>query len=120
MPSQLSNEVLMSAETIAQADTHYSSSMDFRRCAGNAVLLVISTAGVITISQQCSYNGIDWYDPVDYVGGTLGVIQSLLTVTTGVYVPFTPVMAPYIRFKVVEGNTAPTVVTLRLVYRLET
>lgn len=110
----------MDVEAVGISDTHYSSSMDFRRCAGNAALFIISSAGLITVSQQCSWDNKIWHDPVDLVGSSLGVVRALLSVTSGIYVPFTPVMSAYIRFKVVEGGTAGTSVTLRIIYRVET
>ena len=119
MPSHLSNELLM-GDTVLISGTKYSNDMNFRRCAGNAALFVTSTAGSITIYQQCSYDDKNWYDPIDSSGGVLGLIAGYLSSTAGSYIPFTPVLTPQIRFKVVENGTAQTVVTLRLIYRLET
>ncbi|MDP2366078.1 MAG: hypothetical protein Q8M94_20195, partial [Ignavibacteria bacterium] len=115
--SQITKKVLMNAVTISAA-TKYSDSMPFRQCAGSAILLIISTAGTLAISQQCSNDNVNWYNPVDTAGGALGVVKAAQTVTPGVYVVFTPVLSEWVRFKVIE-STAETVVTLTLSYRLE-
>lgn len=117
--SQITQEILMNAETVAKNGTSYTSSRKFADCTGNAALFIASTAGSITVTQQCSMDNITFYDPVDTAGSALGGVRATLTVTTGVYTAFTPVLAPWIRFKVVEGNVAETVVTVKLVHRLE-
>jgi len=117
--SQVTQELLMDTVSVAQAGTKYSNSRKFHQCTGAAVLWIKTTAGSITVSQQCSMDDVAWYDPVDTSDGALGVVRSALGVTTGVYVVFTPVLTEYIRFKVVEGNSAATVVTLKLSFRLE-
>ena len=108
----------MDTETVAASATVYSASRKFHDCAGDAILYIVSTAGTLAISQQCSLNDVDWYDPVNTSDSALGVVKAAQTVTTGVYVVFTPVISKYIRFKVIE-STAETVVTLTLSYRLE-
>jgi hypothetical protein len=110
----------MDSISVEKSGTGYSSQMDFRRCAGNAALFIVNTAGSLTISQQCSFDQKNWYDPTDSTGGSLGVVSGYLSPTTGVYIPFTPVLSPYIKFKVIENGTAATAVTIRLIYRLET
>lgn len=117
--SQISYEKLMDATAVLKAGTSYSNSRDFSDCTGSATLYISSTAGSITVSQQCSMNNSDWYDPIDTSAAALGVVRAAQTVTTGIYVAYTPVLAKYIRFKVVEGNVAATTVTLTLSYRLE-
>jgi hypothetical protein len=117
--SQISQDILMSAEAIAQADTHYSLSRKFHSCTGSAAVFIISTAGSVTITQQCSMDNVTWYDPVDTSGTALGGVRAALTVTAGVYVPFSPVLCEFIRFKVVEQNSAATAVTLKLLTRVE-
>jgi len=117
--SNISVEQLANALSATKAGTSYSTATRFQGCAGNAALFIVSTAGSITVSQQCSADGVTYYDPVDTAGSALGVVRAALTVTTGVYVPFTPVLAPYARFKIVEGNVAATEVTLNLLFRTE-
>jgi len=117
--SSIGVELIMNAVAVGQAGTKYSSSLPFERCSGSAALLIKSTAGSITVSQQCSVDDVAWYDPIDAAGSAQGVILSAQGVTTGIYVVFTPVLTSYIRYKVVEGNSAATVVTLELVMRVE-
>ena len=100
------------------SDTYYTDSWSFRKCTGSAAVIIISTAGTLAISQQCSMNNVDWYDPVDISATALGVVKAAQTVTTGIYVVYTPVLAEWARFKVVE-STAPTTVTITLIERVE-
>ena len=116
--SMVSKEVLMSAVTVAQNGTSYSNSRRFHDCDGTACLKIISTAGSITVTQQCSTDDITWYGP-ETAAGAAGAVEDTITVTTGRYLSFTPVLCDYIRFKVVEGNVAASVVTLELSYRVE-
>ena len=118
MASKISVNLLAKAKAVAQQATVYSDSCAFDRCEGNAALLIISTAGSITVTQQCSWDDLTWYDP-ETAAGAAGAVEDTITVTTGRYLSFTPVLAPFVRFKIVEGNTAATVVTLRLMFRTE-
>lgn len=105
------------AGAVAQSATAYSEKMSvFARQAGEACIYFESTAGNIAISQQVSLDGEKWFDPVDANGG-IGTVIGNEGVTTGKYVKFTPVMAKYTRFKVVESGVAATVVTLKLLIR---
>ena len=112
-------QILMNAETIAKNATVYTSSMRFERCTGTVGVLFKSTAGTITISQQCSLDDKTWYDPVNAAGSALGTVCTAKATTTGTWTTYSPVMACYIRFKVVETNTAETVVTLTLAFQEE-
>lgn len=103
--------VVGTAGAVAQNETVYSESMPFNSSFGFASVLVSSTAGSITVTQQCSPDGTNWYNPVDADGTALGRVVSAMTVGSK-YVQPDPVLAPWIRYKVVEGNTASTVVTL--------
>jgi hypothetical protein len=115
---RIRQESLMTAEAVAQDDIHYTSSVDFDRCTGEACLYIVSTAGKLIITQQCSLNNTDWYNPINASGSAVGSIAAALTVTTGVYITFSPVLSPYIRFKVEEDNTAATVVTIKLLFQV--
>jgi len=116
--SIVSKEVLMNAVAVAINDTHYSNSRKFHDCDGTATLKIISTAGSITVTQQCSLDDVTWYDPTNEVGA-IGAVENAITVTPGRYLSFTPVLCDYIRFKVVQGAGATTSVTLELSYRVE-
>ena len=113
--------VPMTVPAITKAGTLYTSSekskpVSFLRTTGNASVFLTSTAGQITVSQQVSLDGEKWYDPVNSAGAAIGQVVSGQTVTTGRWIAFNPVMAPYIRFKIVEANVAATTVALKLLF----
>ncbi len=116
--SMISKEVLMSAVAIDASGTAYSNARKFHDCDGTACLLIVSTAGSITVTQQCSTDKVTWYDP-ETAAGAAGAVEDTITVTTGRYLSFTPVLCDYVRFKVVATSAAATVVTLELAYRVE-
>jgi len=113
--SIVNKQVLMNAITVAKKGTAYSTVRRFWDCDGSVALLVISTAGSIAISQQCSLDGDSWYDPIAS-GAAVGIVGTGITVTTGLYITYTPVLTDYVRFKVVEADVAETIVTMTLVY----
>lgn len=115
----LAQEVLSSAQAVSQAATAYSSSCKFSSCVGYAGMLLVSTAGSITVTQQCSIDNMNWYNPVDENNSAQGQVAATVTVTTGRYIQFNPVIAPYIRFKIVEANSAATAVTITLLFQEE-
>ena len=107
------------AGAVAQGATEYGILGDSRRLmtersTGNMAMWIKSTAGQITVTQQVSYNGDDWQDPVDSAGSALGVVVSGMVAGTK-YIAFSPALAKYSRFKVVEGNNAATTVTMQLI-----
>lgn len=106
---------LASAKAVTKAGTVYSSVLGVDDLAGHVGLRIISTAGSVTITQQCSLDGTTFYDPVDTAGNALGQVVAAQTVTTGIYVVPDVVLAPYVRYKIVEGNVAATAVTINLV-----
>ena len=119
-------ERLMTKVSVGRNSTAYSNVYDFSRCTGPVVVELISTAGRITVSQQCSVDydpnypaNATWYDPVDYAGTALGAIGTAVTVTAGKYISYSPTLTPWIRYKVVETDVAATVVSLRLVFQEE-
>ncbi len=122
--SQIAIEKVMSAVTIAASGTAYSSAVDFRLCTGDAACLIASTAGSITVTQQCSLNydpisgSGTWYDP-ETAAGAAGAVEDAITVHAGRYLSFTPVVCSWARFKVVATSAAETVVTLTGIYRVE-
>jgi len=86
------------AMTTATA-TYYSRKIDISYSDGYASLLVASSAGSLAIAYEVSYNGQDWYTPVDTDGNDLSVVYAALTVTAGAWISFGPIAAPYLRFK---------------------
>lgn len=117
--SMVSKEKLMNAVAIDASGTAYSNARVFHDCDGTACLKVISTAGSVTVTQQCSIdNKVTWFDP-ETASGAAGAVEDAITVTTGRYLSFTPVLCDHIRFKVVATSAAATVVSLELAYRVE-
>jgi len=126
MASRLAVQTLAASKAITQNTTVYTDVCRFDKCAGDATVWVASTAGSVTITQQCSLNynpnnptAATWFDPVNSSGSAVGGVQATMTVTTGTYIFYTTVPAPYIRFKVVENNTAATVLDLKFILREE-
>jgi len=115
--SQIEVVKLLDKVTVVN-ETKYTDSWSFRKCTGSAAVLIISTAGTLAISQQCSVDNVNWYDPFDITTGALGVAVAAQTVTAGVYRVYTPVLSEWARFKIIE-STASTVVTLTLITRVE-
>ena len=103
--------------TVSQAGTSYSDAMRFDRCTGEVAVLLTSTAGKITVTQQCSVDGTTWFDPVSSNGASLGLVCLNQLVTTGRYIVYTPVLSQHMRFKVVEGNTGATTVTINIIFQ---
>jgi hypothetical protein len=113
---------LATATEIAQAGTGYSDSLDISACRGyggylSALITVAEDGGAgtsFTITQQCSTDGTNWYDPVDTANGALGAVAATMTVGTR-YARFSYVLTKYIRFKFVEGDVAAGKVSLTLI-----
>lgn len=116
--SVIIQKVLKSADALAQNATEYSDSIPMKGMEGDVAVVIISTAGSITVTQQVSLDDSTWYDPVNSSGSAVGAVAAALTVTTGTYIVYSPVLAPYMRFKIVEGNVAATVVTLKVIARV--
>lgn len=104
---------------VAQAATIYTKVQPFHKCVGTASVHLISTAGSITITQQVSYDGTNFFDPVDAAGSAIGAVCAAVTVTAGKWISYSPVFAPYIRYKIVEQNSAATIITLMSIYQEE-
>ena len=112
-------DTLMNVTTVAMNGTGYTSSMKFERCTGTVCVFLVSTAGSITVTQQCSLDNSNWYDPVNAAAEALGKVITTMTVTTGKWISYDSVLTPYIRFKIVETNVAATIVTLKLLFQEE-
>ncbi len=120
MARLLAEEVLAAAKAVGKSGTEYTDSTKFRSSSNDAACVkIVSSAGSITVTQQVSTNNVDWNDAVNAANSGLGAVAATMTVGTR-YVQYTPIMAPYIRYKVVEGGTAATAVTLTLIYQEDT
>lgn len=113
---RLEVETLMAAQNIASSGTGYSSAMAFDESTGEISVLLIATEGQITVTQQCGLTADGtFYDPLNAASAALGsVIANLASTTTGQFVHYDPVPAPFIRFKVVENGVAATTTAVTL------
>lgn len=119
MRKSIGAEILCNALAVGQAGTQYTNSFRSEGITGNVSILIVSTAGSITVTQQVSDDNINWYDAVNGSGSAVGAVAAALTVTTGKWITFTPVLARYTRFKIVEGNSAATAVTIKYFFQEE-
>ena len=108
--------VVGTAGAVGKNATAYSGALDFGENEGNTTILLSSTAGSITVTQQVSQDKIVWYDVVDASGNGKGEVATNMTVGTR-YITVTPVLAPYARYKVVEQNVAATVATMAVFFQ---
>lgn len=108
----------MDDQAISQNATGYSDSFNFENQTGEVAALIYSSAGSVTITQQCSHDNSHWFDAVDSGGNAAGAVGATLTsITGGKYITFTSVVAKYMRFKVTENNSADAVVNVYLIYQ---
>ena len=112
--------VVGTAGAVAKNATVYSESFNFKKGTGFIAIFVSTTAGTIAVTQQCSLDNSTWYDPIDSDGNALGPVVDAQGVSTGLYIQPSCVLAPYIRYKVVEADVAPTVVVIKLLWQAET
>ena len=74
-----------------------------------------AVTSVMTITQQSSIDGVFWQDITNSTSVVTGTILTGLTNATGAYIPFTPLIAPYIRLKLSSTKTVPTC-TVKVVF----
>lgn len=117
MTVNLIGEIALSALTIAQNSTKFTDPVPFYFCNGYAAGKLTSSAGSVTVTQQCASTKLGpWFDPVDYTNASLGSVASLMSAGTR-YVQFNPVMSQFARFKVVEANVASTTFNMSVYYQ---
>ena len=112
MAKRILTIILDASKTITNGSTAYSNSVLFENAEGYCVWLfsLESASGNLTVTQQCSIDNTNWFDPVDKAGTALGAIAT--AVTASAYIQFSPVPAPFIRLKYVAG--AATTFTSKL------
>lgn len=104
--------ILTSSNAVANGATEYTDSCNIRFAQGHmAALVVLGAASNVTITQQCSLDNTNWYDPVDISGNALGVVYT--TLLASAYIYFSPILAVYMRFKIVAA--ADSVVTMTVI-----
>lgn len=74
---------------------------------GDMLLYVAArTTSSYTITQQCSFDNINWYDVVDAYNATVGAVLTAADATVhSRLIQLTPIAAPYIRFEVTASET---------------
>lgn len=119
--SMLATVPLAASKAIVKNTTVYTDSCKFRRCVGDAVVWIkhVSVSENIAVTQQCSLDDVTFYNPVNASASALGSVVAVQAATAGVYISYTPVITPYIRFKIVAANTNDTVLDLKLIFREE-
>ena len=122
--SMISKEKLMNVVECMTGETPdittiYSNSRRFHDCTGTACLLITTTSTAeIAVTQQCSTDNKNWYDP-ETAAAAAGVVDSSIVAASTVYMSYTPVLCDYIRFKVIAAEAVSNLVSLTLAYRVE-
>lgn len=107
------NLVVMSASTVANGATIYSTSFNGEYASGfRAVLITLAGSPSVTITEQASVDGTTFYDAVDNTGTAVGAVASAITSTAGVYVVYAPVLARHNRLKVVAAAASTVSLTI--------
>lgn len=109
---------VVSLLSVSQAATVYSDPVLFERTTGEIAALVISTAGSVTVTTEYSDDKMNWYGAVDSANSAIGAVCATMTVGSR-WVKVTPSIGRWIRFKIVENNSAATVVSIRLMSQEE-
>jgi len=106
---------VLGATAIDAGSTSYSVALGALNAIGSyGALQITSTAtGGIVITQQVSVDGATWIDPTNATMAAAGAVYNSVATVLNMYIPFTPVVAPYIRFKVVPVQT--NTITLKYV-----
>lgn len=102
---------LLAATAVLSGSTTYTSSIRIFSWAGIMALLVTLTGGGdnVTITQQCSDDDSNWYDPVDSDGNALGKVYTALAASK--FIQYSPVLCKFARFKIVAGANSTVKVT---------
>lgn len=113
-------QVLSETIAVTQAGTLYSGVFKSDKNAGALSILITTTAGSITVTQQCGLSETGtFYDPVSSVNAALGGIAATFTVGSR-FVSVSPVASPWSRIKIVEGNVGATSVVIKVYQLIDT
>lgn len=102
----LLENIVVSRNSTAYSNSHLFTTVGFVH------VILTSTGGSLTITQQGSFDNENWYDAYDPYGTLLGVVCTAQTITAGKYIQFEPLLSKYVRFKVVENNVGNSTVNL--------
>lgn len=117
----LGREVLADGAASAGSDTTYTASMKFDKCTGDYAMEVsMLGAKTWTVTQQCSFDNVTWYNPTDGNEGAIGAVCSTTTTAVLAWIVPTLAPAPYIRFKVVNGTAGAITYTIIMYAQEET
>jgi hypothetical protein len=112
MGQKLYGKVLTAVGTAIGVETIYTDSTHFDHARGYAACLItISDSASVTVTQQCSADNSTWYDPKDSSATALGAVAAAGTVAS-TYRYYTPVLCPFIRFKIVGAVAGKVGLTL--------
>jgi hypothetical protein len=117
--AQFSHLGITTAKTVsnAQAVTNgvnaFSNAVEMKVWGGFAAIEVKANTATVTITQQCSVDGVTWYDPVDQTGTALGAIATALATTA--YIEFSPVVTIWVRLKYAPTGSGSITVNLVVV-----
>jgi len=73
---------------ITKNGTLYTDAYSFKRAVGNASVILTSTAGSITVTQQVSHDGNTFYDAYNAAGDALGIVCADQGITTGKWISY--------------------------------
>ena len=105
--------VLSETVAVTKQGTVYSSPFRANECAGTIALLIVSSAGSLTVTQQCGLTEDGtFYDPVNAANSALGAVCAAGFTVGSRFINLTPVVAPWLRLKMIEANVAATDVDL--------
>lgn len=113
-------QVLNETVIVTKAGTAYSSSFKSDKNAGALSVLLTTSAGSITVTQQCGLSSDGtFYDPVSSANAALGGIAATFTVGSR-FVSVSPVASPWSRIKIVEANVEESSVLIKVYQLIDT
>ncbi len=110
---------LMTDNALAVNTTTNTAIIDTSYSTGYASIYVSNSAGSVKIIQQVSWDKVNFMDPVDESGNSLALVGSGIIKGTTSTIQFNPVLSPYTRFAIIEGNSNATTVALTLMVQEE-
>lgn len=106
-------KTISNAQALTNSVTSFSNAVQVKVWGGFAALEVKANTATVTISQQCSVDGVNWYDPTDNAGTALGLIYTGLSTTK--YIEFSPVVTIWVRLKYVPTGSGSITANLVIV-----
>lgn len=110
---------LMTNNALAINTTTNTASLRTDFSTGYASMYISNSAGSVKIIQQVSHNNVLFIDPVDEAGNSLAIVASGIFKAATSLIQFNPVLAPYTRYAVIEGNSNATTFALTVMIQEE-